>query len=138
MRTETDTLIDDTRSLTGVKSRFGRDIAYYDDGYGPLWVHRGSMGISGVVRAETWEKAYSICEDEFFPDATESEEEIIAEYGNEYWDDACFQKAFGYRNTPGDGKGIVYAKDLNGDYLDLLTPGLVGELEVTIETEPCE
>lgn len=32
------------------------------------------------MRAQTWEDAYGICEDEFFPEATETIEEIIAEY----------------------------------------------------------
>lgn len=40
----------------------GRKIAY-DDGYGPLWISRNSIGINGIVRARTWEDAYGICED---------------------------------------------------------------------------
>lgn len=56
-------------------------ISTYDDGYGPLWISRNSIGINGIVRARTWEDAYSICEDELFPEADESMEEIVKEYG---------------------------------------------------------
>ena len=77
-------LITDGQSLVSAKSRFGHPIPVYDDGFGPLFIHRDSMGISGIVRAQTWEEAYSICEDEFFPAATETEEEFAAEYATEY------------------------------------------------------
>ena len=72
-------LITDGQSLTGAKLG-NYDIPVYDDGFGPLWIHRNSIGISGIVRAQTWEDAYGICEDEFFPDADISMEEIEKEY----------------------------------------------------------
>lgn len=75
------TLINDNQSLDGAKTRFGNDIKTYDDGFGPLWISRDSMGINGIVRAQTWETAYEICEDEFFPEADETIEEIVKEYG---------------------------------------------------------
>ena len=74
-------LISDEQSLIGATNRFGRAIKVYDNGVGPLWIHRNSMGISGIVRAQTWEDAYSICEDEFFPEASETIAEIQKEYG---------------------------------------------------------
>lgn len=75
-------LIKDGGTLTGAKyTRSGITIPVYDDGFGKLYVHRHSMGISGIVRAQTWEDAYSICEDEFFPEADETIEEIVKEYG---------------------------------------------------------
>ena len=191
-------LINDTQSLVGATSRYGHKIAVYDDGYGPLFIHRDSMGISGIVRAKTWEDAYSICEDEFFPEADETIEEIVKEYGfrrehvkvihplkdgeidrsvikdsemsdNEAaggnlregqfvrWEtretldpdawpeNELFQEAFGFRpNGPRAGKRDngeprdpighgIYAKDLNGDWLHLLTPELIKELEITLE-----
>ena len=73
-------LIADSQSLRSA-TRNGHSIPIYDDGFGPLFIHRNSIGISGIVRARTWEDAYSICEDEFFPDATETIEEMKAEYG---------------------------------------------------------
>lgn len=75
-------LIKDGESL--ISARFkgsGTEIPVYDDGFGPLYIHRDSMGVRGIVRAQTWEDAYGICEDEFFPEATETMEEIIKEYG---------------------------------------------------------
>jgi hypothetical protein len=52
-------------------SRHNADLSVYDDGFpgDPIFVHRDSMGVLGVVRARTWEDAYSVCEDEFFPSA---------------------------------------------------------------------
>lgn len=132
-------LITDEQSLISASSRFGHPIPIYDDGYGPLFVHRDSMGISGIVRSQTWEDAYSICEDEFFPAATETHEEWIAEYGENYTEDACWNEAFGFRNNSrreDDGTlSSIYAKDLNGDSLDLLTPELLEALEITLEIE---
>lgn len=132
MKTQTTSpLITNSQSLVSAKSRFGSSIPVYDDGYGPLYVHRDSMGISGIVRARTWEDAYSICEDEFFPAADEeaNEERNHAQ--------ACYDEAYGYRGNmrrmPDGSLSSVYAKDLNGDYLDLLTPELLNSLEITLE-----
>ncbi len=80
--TKTTELIQDGESLVSAcykNSQYG--IQTYDDGFGPLWISRNSIGINGIVRAQTWEDAYSICEDEFFPEADESIEEIEKEYG---------------------------------------------------------
>lgn len=63
--------INDDQMLVSVVNQFGREIPIYDNSFGPLWIHRDSMGISGVVRAQTWEDAYSICEDKLFPSADE-------------------------------------------------------------------
>jgi hypothetical protein len=73
--------ISDDQSIASAKGRFGHPIPVYDDGFGPLFIHRDSMGISGIVRAMTWEDAYSICEDEFFPEASKTMEELVKEYG---------------------------------------------------------
>jgi hypothetical protein len=75
-------VISDTDSLVGARYiGSGYEIPVYDDGFGPLWISRNSIGINGIVRAKTWEDAYSICEDEFFPEADETAEELIKEYG---------------------------------------------------------
>ena len=172
-------LITDDQNLLGATSRFGWSIKVYDDGYGPLWIHRDSMGISGIVRARTWEDAYSICEDEFFPDCDLTMEEIVKEYGfkrehvkvirtaegverdaelddypfdktgcsfvrwetretpdPEAWsENELFCEAYGFRpNGPNKvGGNSIYAKDLNGDVLDCLTPELLSTLEITLQ-----
>ena len=63
----------------------GNDIPFYDDGYGPLFVHHDQCGhfsfVAGIVRARGFETAYEIVEDEFLLEADESLEEIIKEYG---------------------------------------------------------
>jgi hypothetical protein len=129
-------MITDTQTLVSASSRFGHPIPIYDDGFGKLFIHRDSMGISGIVRAQTWEDAYGICEDEFFPAATETEEEWKSEYGNNFTEDACWQEAFGFRNNSlreKDGTlSSIYVKDLNGDSLERLTPALMEALEITL------
>lgn len=125
-------MIIDEQTLNGASTGHGSPIPIYDDGYGPLWIHRGSMGITGIVRARSWYDAYSLCEDEFFPDADENEEDWIKEYGEDFVENPCWQEAFGFRNNSRNGSPI-YAKDLNGDRLDLLTPELVGALGITLD-----
>lgn len=144
-----DPLIKDNQRLIGATNYFGRFIRTYDDGYdGPLFIHRDSMGISGIVRAQTWEDAYSICEDEFFPSA---DEEAIEEMkridtmpdGKEKnHAQACWDESYGFRGNgrkESDGTtSYIYAKDLNGDYLDRLTPALLSKLEITLQIETDE
>jgi hypothetical protein len=73
-------LIKDGQQFNGAK-RGEYEIHTYDDGFGPLWISRNSIGINGIVRAQTWSDAYSICEDELFPEADETIDEIVKEYG---------------------------------------------------------
>ena len=136
--------IADDQRLVRVVNSYGRELPIYDDGFGPLWVHRDSMGISGVVRAQTWEDAYGICEDEFFPagDKEAAEErakiEALPEDSAErkHLED-CFDEAYGYRSSgrrEGDGsQSYIYAKDLNGDSLEPLTEKLCAGLGLKIE-----
>ena len=141
-------LITDNQSLTSAKSRFGRLIPVYDDGFGPLFIHRDTMGISGIVRAQTWEDAYSICEDEFFPagdeDAGEEMQRIeqMEEGDEKEHAQACWDEAYGYRGNarrmPDGSLSSIYAKDLSGDTLDVLTPVLLAELEITLTIEENE
>lgn len=198
--TTTRALIQDGQLLTGAKLESGHDIRVYDDGFGPLFIHRNSMGISGIVRAQTWEDAYGICEDEFFPEADETVEQLRSEYGfkcehvkvirsqvsipdsnrpaelgayekfaelsdytdngklpegaflrwatietpdpDAWTDNELFQEAYGFRpNGPNSRDKInhgIYAKDLNGDSLDTLTPELLTELGITLQIEEWE
>lgn len=141
-------LIKDGESLNGAKTLFGNVIQVYDDGFGPLWIHRDSMGISGIVRAQTWEDAYSICEDEFFPaaddDAGKEMEEIESMPDGEEKNhaQACWDESYGFRGNmrgmPDGSLSSIYAKDLNGDSLDRLTPELLAELEISLDIQTDE
>ena len=143
MKSSPSALIADSQSLVSAKSRFGHKIATYDDGFGRLFIHRDSMGISGIVRAQTWEDAYGICEDEFFPagdtDACEEMAKIDAmpDGKEKNHAQACFDESFGFRGNSrkmSDGSvSSIYAKDLNGDSLELLSPALLAALEITLE-----
>lgn len=177
-------------------TRNGWKIPVYDDGYGPLWIHFSSLGVSGIVRAQTFEDAYGICEDEFFPEASETVEELRKEYGfrrehvrivrcpatgnerdctpgdftdggklpagmfvrwetretpcdeddeNGWTENELFCEAYGFRpNGPRAGKREdgsprdpighgIFAKDLNGDSLEELTPKLLAQLGIELE-----
>lgn len=141
-------MITDDQQLISASTRFGHPIPVYDDGFGPLWIHRDSMGISGIIRAQTWGDAYSIAEDEFFPAADEEAEEemqrieAMEEGPEKDHAQACFDEAYGFRDNSRrmeDGTlSTIYARDLNGDALDKLTPALVAELEITLEIKPWE
>lgn len=185
-------VLTDGQSLTGAKYRFsGYRIETYDDGFGPLWISRNSIGINGIVRAQTWEDAYSICEDEFFCEADETVEELVKEYGfkrehkkvvrdssvmvageytgvgerferypedypngrlspefirwatietpspDSWMENELFQESYGFRpNGPNERDKIghgIYQKDLNGDYLDPLTDGMLADLGIDLE-----
>lgn len=176
-------LINDEQTLVSAKSRHGHSIPVYDDGCGALYISRDSMGINGIVRADSWEDAYSICEDEFFPECDQTIEELRKEYNktrrsvkmvktldgmeredcpddyktgklagvtfsrwqtietpsedeNAWMENDLFCEAFGFRpNGPNESDALkhgIYAKDLNGDYLDILTPALLAELEIKL------
>lgn len=122
--------------LVGAEYRSGVEIPVYDDGFGSLYVLRNSMGVQGVVRAGSWETAYEICQDEFFPEATETVEELVEEYGENWIEDPCFDEAFGFRPNGPNSKDTlnhgIYARDLNGEYLDELTDSLLSELGLVI------
>lgn len=77
-------LINDEQSLVSAQFQHGTPIQTYDDGWGPLFILRDSMGILGIIRAQSWEDAYSIAEDEMFPDADMSWEEMEKGYSTEY------------------------------------------------------
>lgn len=137
--------ITDNQRLVSARFAHGTPIPVYDDGFGPLWVHRDSMGVSGIIRAETWEDAYGIAEDEFFPTAEDASEEqarvnAMSDGDEKNHEQACWDESYGYRSsgrggpTPDNDFGI-YAKDLNGDSLEPLTYKLIHDLNIVVEIE---
>lgn len=118
-------LIDDSEELVSAEidhPNTSISIPIYDDGYGPLWICFRSLGhfagITAIIRARTWEDAYQILEDEFFPGATV--DEIISNFESNYrretgdnsksldmetfweWamDSSIFNASVGFRNNP--------------------------------------
>lgn len=129
----------------------------------------------------------AFCEDEFFPEAGETIEELAKEYGftrehlkvirdassptgerfaeprdysdngrlpaglflrwetvempdvDAWTENGLFQEGFGFRpNGPNAHDTLnhgIYAKDLNGDSLDSLTPALMAKLGITVDLE---
>ena len=126
-------MITDEQSFNGAVMHGTIPVKTYDDGYGPLWIMRNSMGVQGIIRARSWEDAYSIAEDEIFPDPSpEEEEDFATDYGDEYWDHPHWQESYGYRPNY-NGTSGYYQKDLNGESLDRLTPEMVDALSLTLD-----
>lgn len=125
-----------------IVNEFGRELKAYDDGPGPLWLLSDTTGVVGVIRASSFEDAYSIAEDEMFPEADFPTWEAIAADCDcadpeKLMDDAIFQEAYGFRpNGPSmrdvHGHGI-YAKDLNGETLQLLDAALMKRLNLALK-----
>ena len=40
--------ITDEHTISAVKSRFGNDIRFWDEGSGPLWIYRETLGIEAL------------------------------------------------------------------------------------------
>lgn len=62
--TETNMMITDEQELVSVTNQWGREQKIYDDGFGPLWVYRESLGVMGIVRAQSYESAWDCVLDE--------------------------------------------------------------------------
>ena len=121
----------DSQSLKSAATRYGNSIKTYDDGFGPLWVIQNSMGVEGIVRAQTWEDAWSIAEDEIFPRANEEDvENFEKDYGPDWSEDGAWNESYGFSGNNG-----IYEKDLNGDYLNPLTQQNCEECGITLEIE---
>lgn len=123
-------IIVDGQSLKSVANRYGRKLPTYDNGFGPLFIYRDSMGIGGVVRARSWEDAFEIVADEFLPVVSDAEELAEIE-AHATAHDGELPEGYRYQGSF-TGSGIV-SYDLNGEYLDELTPELIQHLELTLE-----
>jgi hypothetical protein len=95
---------------------------FYDDGDGPVFIYQDASGLLGIVRARSWEDAWSIVEDEILDDADETDPDLIAALQSE---DADIPEGYGYRPN-GNGhnpwnQSHIYSEDHNGSELRLLT-----------------
>jgi len=132
----------DNTKIVSVHSKFDTPIKWYDDGYGPLWVYRNSMGVAGVIRAMNWHDAYDIVLDEILTPIEQNEiPEAYGFYGENAehaFAIACENEAEmdlteGYQFQPNStGTGIV-STDLNGEALDKLDSKLWKDLGLKIK-----
>jgi len=131
-------ITDDVR-LTGAVNQGGSAIPFYDDGSGTLYVFRESMGVSGIVRADTWETAWDIAMDEFASEADDTVADFERDYGPAWWENDLWCDAHGFRPSGPNvrdkiGHG-VYARDY-GESLDVLTDADAEEMGITLTVEP--
>ena len=128
--------ITDSVRLTGAVNQWNRAIPTYDDGSGTLYVFRESMGVSGIVRADTWETAWDIAMDEFTAEADDTVADFERDYGPDWSENDLWCEAHGFRPSGPNvrdkvGHG-VYARDLNGEALDVLTDADAEEMGITL------
>lgn len=76
---DTSPLINEDDSLVSVKSQWDNPIPFYDDSFGPLWVFCNSLGVAGIVRAQSWESAYERVRDDILSPIPP--EDVIEAYG---------------------------------------------------------
>lgn len=129
-------MITDEQSLKSA-SHGGYSLKTYDDGYGPLFVYGHEFGPVAVIRAQTWEDAYSIAEDEFMPGASWAD--VLSDYPDAP-DDEDYLEAYGHRpngsNGP-DDEGIFSRSDY--EWLQPLTPAMEISVEIADpEPEPVQ
>jgi hypothetical protein len=123
-------LINDEQSLTGATVR-GHKLRVWDDGFGPLWVYRESLGAVGVVRAKTWEDAYSCVVDEIMGDADMSDPDNIPEADGNL-PEGLHWRGSGVPSNEGLESPLA-SEDLNGSLLDRLTDELAEGLEIEVQ-----
>ena len=123
-------LITDEQSLTGATVR-GHALRVWDDGFGPLWVYRESLGAVGVVRAKTWEDAHSCVVDEIMGDADMSDPDNIPEADGNL-PEGLHWRGSGVPSNEGLESPLA-SEDLNGSLLDRLTDELAEGLEIEVQ-----
>lgn len=115
---------EDLKSVT----QNGNVLKVYDGGFGPLWLYAESLGVIGVMRAQTWEEAYEIAQDEFMNSVDDCEmEEWEEEFGENCIEDTCWQEQ--YCISPNNG---FKHRDINGEWLWPLTYELCRKYRLTI------
>jgi len=76
-------MINDDQSLIGAYTTDALDerhpLEIYDDTWGSLWVYSEVYGPMGIVRAQSFESAYEICQDEIM--SRVPEEDLLDAYG---------------------------------------------------------
>lgn len=113
-------LISDNQSLTAahIANCLGElsPLPFYDDGYGPLFIHFNALGIYGIIRARNESDAYEISEDEFMDEASETWEEMEKDYSTEYksgrelWMHENGNDWEAWKALSGDEKNAIYRK----------------------------
>lgn len=104
---------------------------FYDDGFGPVWIYQDAGGLLGIVRAQSWDDAWSIVEDEVLDDA--NEDDLRAATSDEL-PEGCGYRPNGMGSNPWN-ETPVYQEDLNGSELRLLTYDDMAELGIRLTWE---
>jgi hypothetical protein len=107
----------DDQTIVSVENEYGRTIQFYDDGYGPIFLLHVPFGnfssLDGIIRAMSLQDAYEIACDEFMQECDMSMEEIISEFGENFYENNSFCEQYEFRpNGPNKtdkyGHGICH------------------------------
>jgi len=122
----------DEQALLGATVR-GHKLRVWDEGFGPLWVYRETLGPVGVVRAHTWEEAFASVQDEIMGDADPDDPDNRPDAEGNLPEGVVY-RSNGIPAQEGLNSPLA-AEDLNGSSLNRLTPELAAELEIEVELD---
>lgn len=105
------------KSFTVVNS-YGRTLPMWDEAFGELWLYVESLGIVGVIRAQSWEEAYECAVDELMSDADPEDPDTYARSYDPSADpedlaEGCHYRSSGEPSNPALSSHIA-CEDLNG------------------------
>lgn len=109
--------------MKAVNYRTDRTYRTWDEGFDgdPLFVYSDSMGVVGIVRAETWEQAWECVVDEIMPDADPEDADSYARSYDDAAEPSELAEGVHHRSSgipSNDGLDSPLAQeDLNGSWL---------------------
>lgn len=134
-------LIVDSQALRGATyGDPGYKLRTWDDGWGTLWLYSESLGPVGIVRASTWEEAYSCVIDEIMDDADPEDPDTYARSYDpsaaaDTLAEGCHWRSSGEPSNEGLHSPIAQ-EDLNGSLLEPLTLARATELSIVLDVSP--
>lgn len=113
-------------------TRFGTELRTWDEGFDDdtVWLYAESLGPVGVVRATTWEDAWSCVVDEILSDADPDDPDNYGDYDEDGWRSLAEGILWRGNGIPSnDGlESPMAQEDLNGSVLRPITD----EDEITV------
>lgn len=136
MSDKTITLRNGTKIVSATEH--GHKIPHNDNGCATLWVYSDTSGVINIVGGNSYDSAYEVVLD-LLPSigvelvyaayGLDDEEELDKLLEHEEYPD--LDEGFQYQPNA-EGTGIV-STDLNGEYLEVLTVGLLRRLKIKLE-----
>lgn len=123
-------MINNNQSLVSASTQ-GGSVRIWDDGFGPLWVYRETLGVKGVVRARVYSVALDCVIDEIMDDPDPEDVKRITEEKGDL-PECVYWRSSGCPSNDGLYSPLAQ-DDVNGSSLAELTPELAEELGLKVE-----